>query len=77
MSEVTANFVQSKKIQIIEGVINKLKSCYKIEDSNEVNNEINMSIVTSLKKYFTGLRDYGGKFTLVDSAIESVLVVYV
>lgn len=32
-----------------------------------------MSIVTSLKKYFTGLRDYGGKFTLVDSTIESVL----
>lgn len=32
-----------------------------------------MSIVTSVKKYFTGLRDYGGKFTLVDSTIESIL----
>ena len=29
--------------------------------------------MTSLKKYFTGLRDYGGKFTLVESTIECIL----
>lgn len=73
LCEVTVDFGQSKKIQTIEGVINKLKSYYEIEDSNEVNNEMNMSIVTSLKKYFTGLREYGGKFTLVESTIGSVL----
>ena len=73
LCEVTVDFGQSKKIQIIEGVINKLKSYYEIEDRNEVNNEMNMSIVTSLKKYFTGLREYGGKFTLVESTIGSVL----
>ena len=50
-----------------------MKICYEIDNSNEVNNETNISIVTSLKKYFTGMREYGGKFILVESTIESVL----
>ena len=73
LGEETVDYSKSKRAQIIEGVINKLKVFYEIEDCNEVNNETNVSIVSSLKKYFTGLREYGGKFTLVESTVETVL----
>ena len=73
LGEGMVDFSQSKKHQIINGVINKIKNYYKIDDSSEVNNETNVSIVNSLKNYFTGLREYGGKFTLVESTIESIL----
>ena len=67
LGEGMVDFSQSKKHQIINGVINKIKNFYKIDDSSEVNNETNVSIVNSLKNYFTGLREYGGKFSLVSS----------
>ena len=73
LGEEAVDFSKSKKAQIVECVINKLKSRYEIEDCRKVNNETNLSIVNSLRKYFTGLREYGGKFTLVGSTVESVL----
>lgn len=73
LGEETVDFSKSNKAQTIEGVINKLKNCYQIVDCRKVNNETNLSIVNSLRKYFTGLREYGGKFTLVGSTFESVL----
>ena len=73
LREETVDFSKSKKAQIVEGVINKLKNCYQIKDCRKVNNETNLSIVNSLRKYFTGLREYGGKFTLVGSTVKSVL----
>ena len=83
LGEEAVDFSKSKKAQIVECVINKLKSRYEIEDCRKVNNETNLSTVTSLRKnlstvtslrkYFTGLREYGGKFTLVGSTVESVL----
>ena len=54
-------------------MINKYKNCYQINNCRKVSNETNLSIVNSLRKYFTGLREYGGKFTLVGSTVESVL----
>ena len=73
LREETVDFSKSKKAQNVEGVINKLKNCYQIKDCRKVNNETNLSIVNSLRKCFTGLREYGGKFTLVGSTVKSVL----
>ena len=39
LGEETVGFSKSKRAQIIEGVINKLESCYEIEDCSEVNDD--------------------------------------
>ena len=57
----------------MEGIIINIKKQYNVNENKEVNNETNNSIINSLKNYFNGLREYGGKFSLVESTIENVI----
>ena len=57
----------------MEGIIINILKQYNVNEIKEVNNETNNSIINSLKNYFHGLREYGGKFSLVKSTIENVI----
>jgi phosphoglycolate phosphatase-like HAD superfamily hydrolase len=66
-------YTPTKRNLIVDAAILNLRKNYGRHENKEVNNEINSTLVKSLKEYLNGLKNFGGKFAQVESTIENVI----
>jgi hypothetical protein len=66
-------YTPAKRNLIVDAAILNLRKNYRRHEDKSVNNEINLTIVNSLKEYLNGLKKFGGKFSQVESTIENVI----